>query len=136
MAAIVPFGRPTATSTEVLTGKPVLSTTHTAVAALTNWSNGGGMCVVPAYRPGNTIAAAANETYRFTVGPRYQSIQRVWFVGCLCTNKDLASTITLTVGSDTVTAAAVGDREMTTTIMLIENRSAQSAATEVLAINI
>ena len=141
MAAIVPVGHPGALPvTAIKSGLPVLGTDHSGVCRLIHWATGRGMMVIPAYSPGNTIAAAANGTYNFRVKPRAQSIQRVWAItirsGSTTRNTTVAVKVPSTAGSTTATVTAGGDRERLSTFLIVEDRAAQNDTEETLSINL
>lgn len=141
MAAIVPVVHPgVASQAEVRSGQAVLGTTHTGVARLTNWAMGRGMCNIPVYSPGNTIAAAANGSYFFRVAPRYQAIQRVWCFTLRSTSTSVNSTVAIKVpssaGSTTATVIAGGDRDALGSFVVPEARASQSATEEIISCNL
>lgn len=121
MSADVPTRRTIARQADVVSGRAVRSRTWLTAAALANWSGGKGEALVPAYDPGQTIAAAATKIFVWKVLPNGRSVRRTWnlcFVG--------AATVKITIG-----AGATVERSTTaagTWITLNEDLAAKSAA--------
>ena len=141
MAAIVTVAHPgPVTVTAIKSGLPVLGTTHSGIARLTNWAQGRGMVNIPAYSPGNTIAAAANGSYFFRVTPRYQAIQRVWAFTLRSTSTTIDTTVAIKVpynaGSALATVVAGDDRDTLSTYIVVEDRASQSATEEEISCNL
>lgn len=140
MSARVPVARTTPVTTDIKTGLPVLSTTHSGVARLLNWSLGHSLVNVPAFCPGNTIGAGSNGSYFFRVAPKYQAIQRAWAFTLRSTSTTAGAVVAIkvpsTAGSATATFTVGNDRETLNSFLVVENRSAQSAAEETVSCNL
>lgn len=136
MSAIVPVSRVAPTVTEVKTGNAVLSTTVAGVGRLINWALGHSMVVVPAYCPGNTIVSGSSGVYNYRILPKYQAIQRCWCFTLNSTDGTAGAIVTITIGGVSSTFVVGSDADELNSFVVVENRSAQSATEETIAVTI
>lgn len=134
MAARVNPVPPKPVITNVQDGARVQASDLIDMAGLMNHVFGMGAQAVPLYCPGQTITAGNTATLRFRNVPRYQTIQRMWAVGCRSAHATAASGVELAAPTGgaltTHPGRAVIGRGGMTPILYVENLAAQTGFTE------
>lgn len=91
----VPLIPPTIPVDNIKTGVAPSASTWTKMALLANHCHGRGGTLIPAYRPGNTIASGSNGTYNYFVQGSHYAVAQYWVVRAHSVSSTVDATVTL-----------------------------------------